>query len=274
MKRLLPGLGGVLAAVVVGVTGAQADPARTIRNPDWVQKPTGDDMERFYPSKAKEQFVSGRAVITCDVDADGRLIGCVVMRESPEGYGFGDAALSLSPMFRMSPKLIDGKPVDGGVVTVPIIFEAASEQPEIGDEAMVLTRVGTQPPVVAAPVETSDDDKAPTIPCPDDVGMCQGHYFMWDERPTVKQNTRLIDAAKPAQGLTFAVCTITTEGLLDGCLFSGDLTPGTEKAMRESVSLFRAPYKTADGLATASATVIIPFMWNWLTGREVTQDIP
>jgi TonB family protein len=273
MKRLLRGAGVALSATVIGVAAAQAGPAKVIQRPDWVQKPTGDDVERFYPAKAKAEYVSGRATIICDVTAEGRLIDCEVVRESPQGYGFGEAAVSLGAIFRMSPKLIDGQPVDGGVVTVPIIFEAASERPEIGDVAMVLTRVGTQPPVVAPPVETSDDEKAPIIPCPDGVGMCQGHYFMWDERPTLKQTVRLVDATKPVEGTTFAICTITTEGLLDGCDFNGDLTPRAEKTMREAVGLFRAPYKTADGLATASSTVIIPFMWDWLTGK-VTEDTP
>lgn len=273
MKRLLQGVGGVLFALVLSATGAHADPAKVIQNPDWLQKPTGDDMERFYPRKAKDEFVSGRATITCEVPAGGFLTQCRVVRESPGGYGFGEAALSLGPLFRMSPKLVDGKPVEGGMVTIPIVFEAASERPEMGDLAMVLTRVGTQPVVVAAPVETPDDEKPPTIPCPDGLGMCQGHYFMWDERPTAKQNARLLDATKPVQGTTFAVCTITTEGLLDGCDFSGDLTPRTEKTMREAVGLFRAPYKTADGLATASSTVVIPFMWDWLKGAK-TEDAP
>lgn len=268
MKRLLRGLSAVLSVLVLGATSAQAESSKVFQNPDWLQKPTGDDMAHFYPSRAKAEFVSGRATITCAVTAEGFLIDCEVRRESPEGYGFGAAALGLSAMFRMSPKRAYGQPVDGGVVTVPIIFEAGSERDEIGDMAMVLTRVGTQPTVVAAPVETADDEKAPVIPCPDGIGECQGHYFMWDERPTAKQNGRLVDATKPAEGVTFATCTITTEGRLDGCEFSGDLTPRTEKTMREAVGLFRAPYKTADGLPTASASVIIPFPWNWLTGKE------
>jgi TonB family protein len=273
MKRLLSGAGAILAGLILGVTGAHAGPATVIQHPDWLEKPTADDMEHFYPSKARTDFVSGRATIVCDVTAEGLLVRCEAKSESPKGYGFGEAAVLLGGIFRMKPKTVDGQPVDGGVITIPIVFQAASKLAEIGDMAMVLTRTGTHPVVVAPPVETSDDLEAPTIACPDGVGMCQGHYFMWAQHPTAKENARLVAAAKPVEGTTFAVCTITTEGLLDGCDFFGDLTPRSEKAMREGVKRLKAPYKTADGLATASATVIIPFMWDWLTGVK-TEDTP
>lgn len=273
MKRLLSGASAILFSLMLGLTGAHAGPARVIQHPDWLEKPTADDMEYLYPAKARTEFVSGRATIVCEVTAVGSLVQCVAKSESPKGYGFGEAAVSLGGIFRMKPKTIDGHPVDGGVITVPIIFQAASKLAEIGDLAMVLTRVGTKPPVVAPPVRASDDMEAPTIDCPDGIGLCEGHYFMWAEHPTAKQNARLVEATKPVTGTTFAVCTITTNGALDGCEFSGNYTSRVEKTMRESVKLLRAPYKTADGLATASTTVVIPFMWDWLTGAK-TEDSP
>lgn len=268
MGRLCRGASAALAVLVLGVATANASPAKVIQHPDWVQKPTGDDVERFYPSKARAESVSGRATIICDVTNEGSLVHCKVIEESPKGYGFGEAAVSVGQIFQMSPKRVDGQPVDGGVVTIPIVFQAPSELAEMGDLAFVLTRVGTKPTVVAPPIKTSEDLEAPIIPCPDGVGNCQGHYFMWVEHPTAKQNARIVASAKRDAGTTFAVCVITTEGLLDGCDFSGDLTAQSEKAMREAVTLFRAPYKTADGLATTSSTVIIPFMWDWLTGKN------
>ena len=54
--------------------------------------------------------------------AKGTLEGCSVTSENPGDYGFGDAAIKLSRLFRMKPKTLDGSPVDGGQITIPIVF--------------------------------------------------------------------------------------------------------------------------------------------------------
>jgi TonB family protein len=273
MRRALLGvsIGLVALALSTSALALASDVvarASVITRPEWLEKPTGDDMERFFPAKARAASMSGRATITCTVTAEGLLKGCVATKETPEGYGFGEAAVSLGAIFRLKPKLVDGQPVEGGTITMPIVFQAPPDLPGLGDMAMVLTRVGTTPPVVAPPVQTPPGLEAPTIPCPDGDGICQGHDFMWLEAPTAQQSARMVAETKPVGGTTFAVCTITTEGLLDGCAYSGDLTPRNEATMRGAVKLLRAPYKTADGLGTALATVIIPFQWDWLTGAK------
>jgi protein TonB len=60
-------------------------------------------------------------VLDCVVGADGR-IGCSVTSEDPSGWGFGEAAIRISRHFRMSPRLVDGSPTEGGRVRVPINF--------------------------------------------------------------------------------------------------------------------------------------------------------
>jgi protein TonB len=94
-----------------------------IEHPDWLRRPTGEDLARHYPRRALEQELSGRAQIACSVTAAGRLQSCVVVSETPAGRGFGDAALKLSRAFQMRPQTEDGRPVEGGRVNIPITFE-------------------------------------------------------------------------------------------------------------------------------------------------------
>lgn len=94
-----------------------------ITRPDWARKPSGDDLARYYPDRARRMEVSGRATLSCTVTARGALEGCSVVAESPADMGFGDAAIRLSSLYRMKPKALDGTVVDGGQVTVPIVFQ-------------------------------------------------------------------------------------------------------------------------------------------------------
>ena len=88
--------------------------------PDWLEKPTGDDMAEYYPSHAARNDISGKATITCKVTSGGLLTECKVVEESPLGEQFGEAALKLAPKFRMIPP--DDPNVAPGEVTVPLIF--------------------------------------------------------------------------------------------------------------------------------------------------------
>ena len=71
--------------------------------------------------------VSGRATISCTVNARGALDGCSIVSEDPADMGFGDAAMRMSKLFRMRPKTTDGQPVDGGTVRIPLRFVLPKE---------------------------------------------------------------------------------------------------------------------------------------------------
>jgi TonB family protein len=79
-----------------------------------------EDLARFYPEQAARTNASGRATTECKVTAEGTLVDCQVIEESPPGLGFGEASVKLDSLFKMRPLTKDGVPVGGGTVRIPI----------------------------------------------------------------------------------------------------------------------------------------------------------
>jgi protein TonB len=90
--------------------------------PDWRRLPTPDQLARVYPERAKRMGITGQATLSCLVGADGGVRDCRVTAETPAGQGFGEAAMKLTRYFQMRPQTVDGTPVEGGRVQVPIRF--------------------------------------------------------------------------------------------------------------------------------------------------------
>ena len=109
------------------VTPEPARAAPVITNPDWVRKPTEDQLMRAYPSAAEARGIGGVAELSCLVRTDGSLTSCSVKSETPGNQGFGRAAVSLSRYFRLSPRTVDGQAVDGARVTMAIRFNPPTD---------------------------------------------------------------------------------------------------------------------------------------------------
>lgn len=115
----------VLLAAMLQAAAAPAPetPAAAVAsNPEWIRRPDAQDLRRFYPREAVRKGLPGRAVITCEINAEGLLTKCTVHEETPPGEGFGEAALKMASLFKMTPQTPDGQSVAGGTVRIPLRF--------------------------------------------------------------------------------------------------------------------------------------------------------
>lgn len=119
---LIAALASLLA---VGAAAAQTPPD-IVEKPDWRAKPGGADIARAYPSSLADRSISGRAKLTCRIGLDGRARDCQVVQEGPWGLGFGEAAIRLAERSLFYPQKVNGKPVDGGEMTVAFQFASPS----------------------------------------------------------------------------------------------------------------------------------------------------
>lgn len=109
-----------LAAGLLSLGAAPAEQDGVVR-PDWRKKPAGEAIGRVYPYAAQRANEAGRVTLSCTVAVDGTLKDCKVVSEDPAGFGFGRAALSLTPEMTMNPMTVDGRPRES-TVRVPLSF--------------------------------------------------------------------------------------------------------------------------------------------------------
>lgn len=95
---------------------------RVISNPNWSTQPSPDDMARYYPDRAARLERTGNVLLQCLVTAKGAVSTCSVISEDPTEFGFGDAALKLSRLFKLRPGSVDGQAIEGAQVKIPIAF--------------------------------------------------------------------------------------------------------------------------------------------------------
>lgn len=82
----------------------------TIERPRWVERPR--DLARYYPRRAIPRGIEGEVVLDCLVSTSGAL-NCAVQSETPQSWGFGEAALRIAHDHRMVPATRNGEPVPG-----------------------------------------------------------------------------------------------------------------------------------------------------------------
>jgi TonB family protein len=123
----------LLLALAVGpeaLAGQAAEKGHVIVEPDWAVKPDYHTFMRYYPAGAALYAVPARVVVDCEITAQGATADCKVVSEDPPEVGFGEASLMVARHFRFKPKTIDGRPVGGAHVKVPVNFEMEKSTPE------------------------------------------------------------------------------------------------------------------------------------------------
>jgi len=99
-----------------------ASPVGEIKNPIWRERPSQQRLSTLYPFPAMASETIGAAVVSCTARSDGSLASCQLVCESPVGWGFGKAVLSVAPSFAIQPTLPDGRSVEGGTVKIYMPF--------------------------------------------------------------------------------------------------------------------------------------------------------
>lgn len=250
-RKLLVGL-----TLVLAVSGQ----ARAQGQSKWAQAPTGADFQRYYPKIAADRELPGRAILDCDVNAAGGLEHCRVVEETPQGDGFGEAALNLSSLFRMKPGSFDLLDPSGRRAIVPVVFGIAGKPlPEQGHMA------GQNAWMMKIDVKKGSRGARP---CPEEGKpgqLCSDHPIAWAKQPTLQETLPALEGVDMEVGRSVLLCEVGADGALNDCGATPEATPAARKAMLALASMFVAPQKATDGDPVAGGMVVIPFDWSKIT---------
>ncbi|HET9161131.1 MAG TPA: TonB family protein [Caulobacteraceae bacterium] len=108
---------------------AQGQGKDVVTSPNWLRKPSEDELRAAYPTGAKAS--EGSARITCTITVQGLVRNCKVTSEDPPDQGFGSAAIALTPQFLFRPATRNGRPFETEA-TIPIHFDCGGPCKAIG----------------------------------------------------------------------------------------------------------------------------------------------
>jgi hypothetical protein len=104
--------------------------SRTLGPIQWTQQVKPVVTQALYPNQAAAAGVkTGTAVVDCVVAPSGALTQCAPVTETPQGLGFGAAATAIMGAYVLSPWTVDGLPVDGLHVRMPVRLNEAEDDP-------------------------------------------------------------------------------------------------------------------------------------------------
>lgn len=267
-------IGIALAAqLTAGAAGTQTDvqaqaPAANEERtrPEWVRKPSGQDIANALNSTASRGQPVGWAVMRCRATAAGTLNPCRVIIESPDPGPIGKVALKLAPIFRLKPAMKDGKPIDGGHILVPIIIGSPTATPRT-------TYSPGRPSFMLTPL-TGRRTGAPQMPCPFDTEKtttCEAREIYWTDTPMLEDTAPLIIEAQQTTGVSTVVCQFTAAGRFENCKIDGENSPGATKAVGSTLAKLKAP-QLANGQPMPAPTMVA-VLYDWATLTKAANAI-
>jgi len=119
--------GGVVKLPFAFTTRMLSPGAPTASNPVLTAVPSNRDLAAAFPRAARTAGIGQtRASLDCIVAQTGALSNCRAVVEAPAGYNVAMGAMQLAPKYRVSPWSVDGMPVAGSRVRVPIAYNLAA----------------------------------------------------------------------------------------------------------------------------------------------------
>lgn len=199
--------------------------------PDWVRRPTPEQLLAVFPTEAYKRGQEGKATINCIVTTQGALADCVTLEETPAGAGFGGAAIALTPQFLLRPATSQGAPVQS-TANLPITFKTFGPAPTAGSKKVINAAIA------------------------------------WSEAPTFAQVAAAYPAKARAQkrgGRATIACNMTEQGRLSRCQVatSDPKGYGFDTAAKELSKYFAIPVTSdADRKATRDIAVHLPITFD------------
>jgi TonB family protein len=232
-------IGTLAVAVALAAATASAEDKEPLKDApaDWLKRPTPENLLAVWPREAMRKGVDGRTVISCKVSEQGALFACEVISEKPEGMGFGQAAIALTPQLLMKPAIKDGKPVVTGV-RLPINFVGLSNS---GSAAHIPGGIGAFSKTVITDVP-------------------------WIDAPAYSQVAAVYPkkaAAESLGGRATIACVLKDDGGLHGCstVVEEPKGKGFANAAKRLAPLFKAPTRFSDGSSAVGAQAHIAFVF-------------
>lgn len=108
---------------------AMLEGEQVIGKPQWASLPSNAETAAAFAEVTKTVSGTVRVSLGCTVQAGGHVADCKVEREEPAGKGVGQAALALTPHFRVTTWTVEGLPTVGGKIVIPLRFEGGAPPP-------------------------------------------------------------------------------------------------------------------------------------------------